>query len=142
MRNAKEELLSHIGHFERKLKAAHVYGEKVIRSVGQDGKRGRNRYVKFSPFYLFPDHSEQELTDFLSSLDFEYDSGYGTQELFGTLWFDDGTWSDRFEYDGSERWEHHELPPVPDREEVRQYLAQRKKQEEEEDEEGEEEMNE
>ena len=132
MRNAKKELLNHAG--QRKLKAAHV--ERVIRSVGKDGKRGRN----CCSFYLFPDYTEQELTDFLSSLDFEYNAGFGSQELFGTLWFDDGTWSERFEYDGSERWQNHELPPVPDREKVRQFLEQQKKKEVEEEMEDEKDM--
>ena len=31
-----------------------------------------------------------------------YNSGFGGQELFGNVWFDDGTWLSREEYDGSE----------------------------------------
>lgn len=42
-----------------------------------------------------------------------YDRGYGGQELFGTLWFSDGTWADRGEYDGSEWWEHRKRPAIP-----------------------------
>jgi hypothetical protein len=40
----------------------------------------------------------------------EYDSGYGGQRLFGTIWMVDGTWWTRGEYDGSEWWQHHECP--------------------------------
>mgnify|MGYP000630626643 CR=1 FL=1 len=47
-------------------------------------------------------------------LDFEYDSGYGGQNLFGTIWYEDGTWSERGEYDGSEWWEHRERPQIPE----------------------------
>jgi hypothetical protein len=50
---------------------------------------------------------------FLAGLDAEYDDGYGTQYLYGTLWFSDGTWADRYEYDGSERWDHHSRPEIP-----------------------------
>lgn len=48
-----------------------------------------------------------ELTSYeLESLDFEYDNGYGTQNLFGVVLFSDNTWLDRYEYDGSEGWDY------------------------------------
>jgi hypothetical protein len=53
------------------------------------------------------------LEEVLPLLDFNYDSGFGGQELFGTVWYLDGTWSDRREYDGSEWWEHQVCPPLP-----------------------------
>lgn len=53
------------------------------------------------------------LEDFLQSLDFTYDDGFGGQELFGTIWYKDGTWSDRGEYDGSEWWEYQSCPTIP-----------------------------
>ena len=59
-------------------------------------------------------HTWEEFEQFLNSLDFDYDSGYGGQELFGTVWFHDGTWMDRGEYDGSEWWEHHIVPEIPE----------------------------
>jgi hypothetical protein len=49
----------------------------------------------------------------LNDLDFEYDSGYGQQELYGIVWLTDGSWLSREEYDGSEWWQHRFLPPVP-----------------------------
>ncbi len=54
-----------------------------------------------------------EVGDVLPRLDFEYDNGYGCQCLEGTVWYTDGTWSERGEYDGSEWWEHRECPPLP-----------------------------
>jgi len=54
-----------------------------------------------------------ELSDILPRLDFEYDCGYGMQCLEGTVWYTDGTWSERAEYDGSEWWAHRECPPLP-----------------------------
>lgn len=59
-------------------------------------------------------HTFSELTVFLESLDFEYDDGYGGQELYGLVWLDDGTWLSRGEYDGSEWWERHVLPEIPE----------------------------
>lgn len=52
---------------------------------------------------------------FLQSLDWEYDNGYGSQELFGTIWYQDGTWSDRSESDGLEWWEYRVRPEIPTR---------------------------
>lgn len=52
------------------------------------------------------------LEEVLLKLDFEYDDGYGGQELFGYIWYDDETWSDREEYDGSEWWEYRECPDI------------------------------
>ena len=43
----------------------------------------------------------------------DYDSGYGSQQLFGTIWYKDGTWSTRGEYDGSEWWKYNSCPELP-----------------------------
>jgi hypothetical protein len=88
--NAKKELLEHaagrtIQYVE--VKHWHSYDEEVVIS----GERG----------------------DVLPHLNFEYDNGYGCQHLEGTVWYADGTWSERVEYDGSEWWEHRERPPLP-----------------------------
>ena len=50
-------------------------------------------------------YTQEEFDTFCNSLDFEYDSGYGGQELFGVILFEDG-YSERHEYDGSECWEY------------------------------------
>lgn len=60
-------------------------------------------------------HTQEEYKEFLKLLDFEYDSGYGGQELFGTIWYKDGTWSCRGEYDGSEWWYHSQCPEILNR---------------------------
>lgn len=59
-------------------------------------------------------HTHEQYQEFLESLDFEYDAGYGSQELFGHVWFNDGTWADRYEYDGAERWCCHYVPNIPE----------------------------
>ena len=52
---------------------------------------------------------------FLKELDFEYDNGWGSQEVFGIIWYKDGTWSDRHEYDGSEWWAYITCPEIPEK---------------------------
>jgi len=59
-------------------------------------------------------YTEKEYTKFIESLDFKYDNGFGGQELFGLIWYKDGSWSSRGEYDGSEWWNHNECPIVPE----------------------------
>lgn len=73
-------------------------------------------------FELKEGHAEVELDAFLDSLDFEYDDGYGGQQLFGTVWLTDGTWLERGEYDGSEWWEHRVCPTIPETLKLKQQL--------------------
>ena len=58
-------------------------------------------------------HNDFDYENFLNELDFDYDDGYGGQELYGTVWLSDGTWLSRGEYDGSEWWEHNVIPTIP-----------------------------
>ena len=96
MRNAKTELLKKV-EGKSKLKCA------AIQHI---------HYKNVKIFNLKVGYSEKDYNDFLKQLDFEYDAGFGVQELFGTLWHEDGTWHNRVEYDGSEWWEHHQLPEI------------------------------
>ena len=50
----------------------------------------------------------------IHDLDFEYSEGYGAQELFGLVLFNDGSWLERGEYDGSEWWEYKKTPTDED----------------------------
>lgn len=45
----------------------------------------------------------------------DYDAGYGSQELFGVVKFNNGTWLERDEYDGSEWWTHVYPPEMPEK---------------------------
>jgi hypothetical protein len=58
-------------------------------------------------------YGHNEFDSFLKAIDFKYDAGYGGQELFGTIWFADGTWAERGECDGREWWEYKECPEIP-----------------------------
>ena len=48
--------------------------------------------------------------------DFEYDSGFGSQKVARDLviTFTDGSWLNRYEYDGSEGWCFNEVPTIND----------------------------
>lgn len=101
MQNAKQELVSLLGSNINKIMCA-----IVEHSVWNDENPNKS-------FKLLLNHTQEDLTLFLDSLNFDYDNDYGIQELYGTVWFNDGTWLQRWEYDGSEGWEHMKCPEVP-----------------------------
>ena len=88
MINAQQELLEHIGSREVELVRIAIdknYPENTTRIEGT-------------------------LDEILPLLNFCYDEGYGGQNLYGYIWYTDGTWSERGEYDGSEWWRHIKRP--------------------------------
>ena len=50
------------------------------------------------------------LSEVLPLLGFVYNDSYTEQELYGYIWYTDGSWSDRGEWDGAEWWQHHTCP--------------------------------
>lgn len=100
MTNAREEMLE-------LLKGKEIRCAKV--TTGRDW----HEYDERRTIVLKVDHNEEDLAKFLNDLNFDYDSGYGGQELYGTVWFKNNTWAERGEYDGSEWWEERSLPDVP-----------------------------
>lgn len=91
-------------------------------------KETKGKTVLCSIIVAYPDHydgeqkkeatlpvgySESEMLNFLEAINYQYDSGYGSQEVYGTIWYTDGTWSERGEYDGSEWWEYKTRPEIP-----------------------------
>jgi len=93
--NAWEELLDFMKYHGKSLLATHIHGHGVIN--------------------LFPDHTPEEYDEFMCSMNFHYDSGYANQELFGTVFFTDQTWAERWEYDGAEGWRLCKVPELPKR---------------------------
>lgn len=95
--NAKEEFLDHIEGKPQVIAAILVF--EII--------------CKDYNIIKFPLKATQEDYDkFLNSIDIDYDSGFGGQELYGTIWYADGTWSEREDYDGSEWWEYKKCPKI------------------------------
>ena len=106
--NAKEELLGKMQQLEEWLG-----GTKIICASINIDPYGYWDDEEPKPHILRQGHTPLELEEFLNSLDFEYNNGYGSQELYGTVWFTNGIWMDRYEYDGSEHWNIHKYPAIP-----------------------------
>ncbi len=85
-------------------------GKKPICSSIHDGWGGDGNMIAT----LKKGHTDQEFEEFMNKMDFDYDDGYGAQYIDGTVWFGDGTWLNRREYDGSEWWEYLSTPKIPD----------------------------
>ena len=101
MTNAKTEFLATIEKLPR-LKCA------VIRDYDASWRDEHGKEI-----FLKEGFSENDFEGFLDAIDFHYHSGFGGQELFGFIWFEDGTWAERGEYDGSEWWEYKSQPEIP-----------------------------
>jgi hypothetical protein len=104
--NAKEEFLNAIN--EKPVKCAHIVYNPFGAWGMEDEKLPMPKELILRVTYSFADWKE-----FLKQLDFNYNSGYGGQELFGTVWFEDGTWMSRAEYDGLEWWQNYVVPEIP-----------------------------
>jgi len=109
--NAKKELLEHVAYLGKTLLAAEITVRNCWGGFDEEPEAQAT---------LYPEHIKLEdpmkalaIEEFTSAIDVKYDAGFGGQELFGTLWFTDGTYSDRYEYDGSECWNHHATPKLP-----------------------------
>ena len=98
--NAKQELLQVLGGF--KIIAANVI-------FGDDYSDEEQQKFKLNPLY-----TEDDYNAFLEFMDRDYDSGYGGQNLFGTIFCEDNIWLDRGEYDGSEWWSLNKYPNLRD----------------------------
>lgn len=109
MRNALEELLNILERNNCSVKCAYITTER--NSYWDDD----DDYIQSKPILLKEGYTPEEYEEFLEKLNFEYDAGYGGQELFGTVWLmEEGTWLERGEYDGSEWWDYRKCPKVID----------------------------
>ena len=103
MENAKEEFLTTCEGLPKVI-AAHI---QINRGYDKFGESDDNTYI------LKKGYTEEDFQNFLTSIDKEYDAGYGGQELYGTIWFAKNVWAERGEYDGSEWWEVRQYPKIP-----------------------------
>ena len=69
---------------------------------------------KCRQIFLSKKHNKEDVESFLNDLDFNYDSGFGSQNIYGYIAFTDGTWITRADYDGIEWWENHKYPNPDD----------------------------
>jgi len=100
MTNAKEEYLDVTK--DVKVIAAYIELNSYLSGIGGD-----NNIFSLKPLY-----KEDDYEKFLNFLDKEYDSGFGGQNLYGTIFCENGTWFSRGEYDGGEWWEEHNYPDM------------------------------
>ena len=97
--NVKKEFLKHIK--DRKVKCVKIHSEDW------GGIESNHRYLKIG-------YSQKDYGLFLKEINFQYDNGYGGQEMHGIIWYENGNYSERGEYDGSEWWEYKECPEIPE----------------------------
>lgn len=104
-KNVKRKMINARQEFEEFIKGvkAPVLCATVLRSVDPMSAKGLQYDLT----------QEGSLEKFLESIDFDYDNGFCSQVLFGLIWFDDGSWADRIEYDGQEEWRHQLRPIIP-----------------------------
>jgi hypothetical protein len=82
MRNAKEEFLS-------------VVQNQTVLCAEISYRDCWEHKLPMAEYRLILGHTQDQYNAFIESLDFSYDAGYGGQELFGVIWFKDGSWADR-----------------------------------------------
>jgi hypothetical protein len=102
--NAKEEL-------QEILKTQKEKGNVLVcAEISYEGRWSDDGKEKIT---LTHSHTKEEAEAFFKALDFKYDAGFGTQELYGTVWLTYGVWLSRWEYDGSEGWQVNRCPGIP-----------------------------
>jgi hypothetical protein len=106
MINAKEELISKLKEVK------YVYNDVIICASIYFGAAASISNGE-SRFELIERFNQHEFDSFLDGLDFEYDNGYGVQNLYGTIWLTNGAWLEREEYDGAECWRYLKCPELP-----------------------------
>jgi hypothetical protein len=113
MSNAKQELLGKLDTLKR-LYGANIICANITYTTPASYFTDDEDDVETPAITLKKGHTEAEYDAFLSKLDFGYNEGYGAQYVFGYIWLTNGVWMDRGEYDGSEWWEWHKYPQIPD----------------------------
>ena len=106
MINAKDEFIAHTAETN-----SNVLCATLVREVFDSEEC---EYVDVQ--YTLPEnYTPDEYSVFIESLNFEYDDGFGCQEITGVILYTNGTWSERGEYDGSEWWEYKKCPEIPEK---------------------------
>ena len=112
--NAREELVKGLTKCNiplRDIQAAKICQEEPLWETAMEYTLDEN-YKGY--LMLYPGYTDSEFDKWLSKInEINYHSGYGSQQLFGTIWLRNGLWMTRGEYDGSEWWELRKRPPLP-----------------------------
>jgi len=103
--NAKQEFLMHT----RQVLASNPEAQILCCTITRDHSSWEEEQ-KWT-YQLTTGFTQEEYNQFLDKLDFMYNSGYGGQELFATIWYKDGTWSTTLY--GSEWYSYQRCPEIP-----------------------------
>lgn len=106
--NAKTEFLNHVG--DPSIVKCVTITKRGYDSSLFDGKNEMSDEI----FTLPVDHTAEDMFKFIASLDFEYNDDM-FEELIGTIWYHDDTWSIRDgndDFDG--HWRHMFFPEIPE----------------------------
>ena len=71
----------------------------------------RSYKTKGKRYILKVGFTKEGYAEFLKSIDFKYNGDFKIP--YATIWYNDGTWSERAEYDGKEWYEHKKFPNIP-----------------------------
>ena len=97
--NAKEEFVNHYELEDKNL--AELFNGAQLRHSPYWDEKEWNTFQK------------DEYSDFLNYLEtINYDPSYGSQEFFGFILFNNNSWMERHEYNGSERWVVRKMPTI------------------------------
>ena len=94
--------------------------DKIVKEIDYnilwaDVSYSSDSYHEEAAAILRPDRTAKDIEKFIDDLgNIDYSSGFGSQELFGYVVYKDGSWLERYEYDGSERWANKSCPCEPD----------------------------
>lgn len=109
MTNILDEIKTFLHNHNKTLKAAALHLK-----IGYDSEFND----KFLHATLPEGFTYQQWQEWERQVDIEYDDGYGTQKLFGRLWFVEGGHAERAVYDGAEWWVDVTVPPPPKQGEI------------------------
>lgn len=119
MTNARDELKEDFA--EHKIDLSALVAADIRREVENDAyfdeqedESSENSLYVMKPIILKEGHDQKELDAFWEAMNFEYYSGFGAQNVYGTIWLTENRWMTRGEYDGSEWWELHKRPVIPE----------------------------
>jgi hypothetical protein len=95
--NAKQELID-ILHGKSNTLCAEIHTENKV-------------------FILKKNYTKKDWDSFIEKLDFKYQSIGSKQNIFGTVWLQDGSWFKRIwecnNFNCVEHWEYHQFPKIP-----------------------------
>ena len=102
--NAKEELLEFLMGCKKRIEG------KIIGITILYTKPNHFNGNIVDTYHVFNYHQNDDLNEYLNLLDFEYEGRWDELTIAGTIWFSDGNYAHREDFDGQEWWHLHQAP--------------------------------